>query len=366
MKTITRYCVGVFFLFTLSCKQKDTWVQPILAPITEALFASGHIEPADQFVLTSFSEGYLQRSYVKESDVVSANDVLFSLDYQSKGIEEEAARENLQIARLNASAKSPTLLKLRSDLYAAQQKSSRDSIQYDRLKQLYVTQSVSQVEVENMRLQYAVDMSSVKAIQASIQSTQLALQQAFIQAESQYNSYSTANRYYSMRSPHQARIYQIFKRPGELIRKGEAVALLGNPDSLIVMLLVDEVGISKIKERQTVLVELNTDKGRMYEAHVSRIYPYFDNTTQSFQVEAVFTQSFVHPIAGTQLQANIIVAKKDKALLVPRSCLSPDGKVTVKRKGKREVVTLHTGIVSTEWVEVLSGLKTGDQVLQNF
>lgn len=366
MKTITRTSLLLLFLLTLSCKQKDIWIKPKYSPITEALFASGHIEPADQFILTAFSDGYLQRTYVKESDVVSVNNVLFSLDYQSKAIEEEAAKENLQIARLNASSKSPTLLKLQNDLYAAQQKCSLDSIQFARLKQLYVTQSVSQVDVENMRLQYEVDMASVKSIQANMKSTQLALQQALIQAESQYNSYNAGNQYYSMRSPHTARIYQIFKKPGELIRKGEAVALLGNPDSLVVMLQVDEASISKIKEGQTVLVELNTDKAKMYEALVSRIYPYFDNATQSFQVEALFTHPFVHHIAGTLLQANIIVAKKDSALLIPRTCLSPDGKATVKRDGKRKIITLHTGIISTEWVEVLSDLDTEDEVLQNF
>lgn len=366
MKAIALNSVVILFLIMLSCKQKDIWVNPIYAPITEALFASGHIEPADQFLLTAFNEGYLQHSHVKESDVVSANDVLFSLDYQAKAVEEAAAKESLQIARLNASAKSPTLLKLQSDLYTAQQKCSRDSIQYVRLKQLYVTNSVSQVDVENMRLQYEVDMSGVMAVQANIKSTQLVLQQALIQAEGQYKSYSTGNQYYSMRSPHRARIYQIFKKPGELVRKGEAVAMLGDPDSLIIRLLVDEAGISKIKEGQAVLIELNTDKGKMYNANVSRIFPYFDTATQSFQVEALFTQPLVHHIAGTLLQANIIVAKKNKALLIPRTCLSPDGNAMVKRNGKSGIVPLHTGIVSTEWVEVLSGLNAEDEVLQIF
>lgn len=93
MKTITRTSLLLLFLLTLSCKQKDIWIKPKYAPITEALFASGHIEPADQFILTAFSDGYLQRTYVKESDVVSVNNVLFSLDYQVKPLRKRRLRK---------------------------------------------------------------------------------------------------------------------------------------------------------------------------------------------------------------------------------------------------------------------------------
>lgn len=355
----------ILFLSTLSCKQKSTWVQPVYAPITEALFASGHIEPVDQFVLTSFSEGYLALSHVKESDLVRAGDVLFALDYETRAIEEQAARENLQIARRSASAQSPVLLKLESDLDAAKRKCVRDSTQYANLTLLVATGSVAQVDVDNMRLQYDTDVSNVKAIRQNIAATRLSLQQALIQAQAQYSTYSAGNRYYNLSASGSARVYQVFKRPGELVRKGEAVALLGSADSLIVVLQVDEAGIAKVKLGQTVLVELNTDKGRVLQASVSRIYPYFDNATQSFKVEAVFTQPLDGVFAGTLLQANIVVAKKERAMLIPRSCLSPDGKVAVKRKRTEQLIPIRTGIVSTEWVEVLNGLTTSDLVLKN-
>ena len=364
---LTRLYVLYFSVFlVISCKQKDTWIYPEFLPITEALFASGHIEPMGQLLLTSSNEGYLQQSFVAESDLVHAGEVLFALDYHREKIEEQGALDNLYIARQNAAPLSPALLKLSSDLRVAQQKAVRDSVQYFRLMQLYESQSVSLVDLENARLQYELDLNTVKAIEENTKATKLSLQQSLIQAQTQYNASHASNQYYQLRSPRRARVYQVMKKEGELVRKGEAVALLGNTDSLIVMLLVDESGISKIKEGQTVLVELNTDKGKTYTAKVSRIYPYFDSASQSFKVEARFDEMVDHMIAGTLLQANIIVAKKDNALLIPRGCLSPGGKVTVKRNGRSETVTPQTGIVSTDWVEILSGLTTEDRVLKTF
>ncbi len=349
-----------------SCREKEIWVIPQSLPITEALFASGHIEPVQQVLLTSLNEGYLHQVFVKEADVVKKGEVLFALDNRSIDFEELAARKNLQIATKNASPQSPVLQKLKSDLVAAQQKRSVDSVQYNRLKDLYESRAVSQLELDNSRLQFDMDVSNIKSIQENIEATELSLQQSLIQAQSQYQTTAVGNQYYTLRSPDRSRVYRIFKKQGELVRKGEAVSLIGHPDSLIVMLLVDEAGISKVQAGQKVLIELNTAKGQTYEARVSRIYPYFDNETQAFRVEAVFDGRAIGLIAGTLLQANIIVAHKDKAMLIPRSCLTPDGKVVIKRKTNRELITPVTGIVSTEWVEVMSGIMPTDEVLQSF
>ncbi len=351
---------------TIACKQKENWVQPVYAPITEALFASGHIEPVDQFVLTSSVEGYLRQSGVKEADVVEAGQLLFSLDHENRILEEQSSRENLNIARKNASRQSPVLLKLQADLSSAKEKFTRDSLQYSRLTLLYQSRSVAQVDVDNSRMQYNTDLANVESISENIKATQLSLQQALLQAEAEYNNASLGNKYYSFHSRQRSRIYQVFKKEGELVRKGETLALLGDPDSLLIILMVDEAGVSKVRAGQTVLVELNTAKGITLKGRVTKIYPYFDSSTQSFKVEAMFDQKVDNLIGGTLLQANIIVSSKEKAMLIPRSCLGPDGTVSVKRRGEIEKVNIKAGIVSTEWVEVLEGLSLSDQVLNMF
>lgn len=359
------YLVLILSLFS-SCKQKEVWVKPVKAPITEAIFCSGHIEPAHQVILTSVSEGYLQNAAVQESDVVDGNQVLFYLDNQTSNIEEVAARENLRIAALNASRDSPVLQKLTNDLQAARQKLATDSLQYERLKKLFETRSVAEADLDNMRLQFLTDVNNVKSLEENIEATQLSLNQTLVAARSQYLSAAAGNGYYSLRAPHLARIYRIFKKEGELVRRGEAVALLGHPDSLLVVLMVDEAGISKVRVGQKVLVELNTHRGENLAAKVVKVYPYFDNETQSFKVEATLDKQPGVLIAGTLLQANIIVGSKEQAMLIPRACLGPDGHVQVKMDGKVTKAAIKTGIVSTDWVEVLSGLDPATLVLKAF
>jgi multidrug efflux pump subunit AcrA (membrane-fusion protein) len=356
----------LIFLSLFSCKEKAEWVKPINAPITESVFASGHIEPVQQFMLTSISEGYLQRAFVREDDVVEAGQLLFMLDNRSTTIEETASEKNLQLAIQNASPNSPTLGKLKNDLASAQQKLAVDSLQYARLKRLFETNTVAKIELDNARLAYENGVNTVKAIRENINATHLNLQQALIQAQSQYQTSVTGNTYFSLKSPDHLKVYQVLKKQGELVRKGEAVSLLGHPDSLSIVLMVDETAISKIQLQQKVLIELNTLKGKAYMGHVSRIYPYFDQESQAYKVEAFFDEMPKGLIAGTLLQANIIVDHKENAMLIPRASLSPEGEVVVNGKNGNKTVKINAGIISTEWVEILGGINKEDEVLKVF
>ncbi len=69
-------------------------------------------------------------------------------------------------------------------------------------------------------------------------------------------------------------------------------------------------------------------------------------------------------ISGTQLQANIITNKKDKALLIPHVYVIAGNKVLVQKDKKTDTATITTGIVSDEWIEVLSGLTTDDKIVK--
>lgn len=358
--------ISIITLMTLftACRNKTEVISPIIAPITDAVFASGHIEPVDQFTLTAFSEGYLQRAWVKENDVAQKTQLLFTLDNTNASIEETAAAKNLKLAIQNASRNSPTLSQIQAELYNAQKKLANDSAQYERMKRLYKTKSVAEVEFETAQLAYESSASTVKSIEENLQATNITLQQNLINSQKQYLSSAAGSKYFLLTAKERQKVYRVLKKEGELIRKGDAVALLGHPDSLLIMLTVDETGISKVKAGQQVLVELNTHPGAMFPATVATIYPYFDEETQAYKVEAFFNKQPSGIIAGTLLQANIIVATKSKTILIPRAYLTPDEKVILEHGRKADTTTIKTGIISTEWVEVLEGLTVRDKLIK--
>jgi len=335
-----------------------------MAPITEAVFASGHIEPKDQFILTAMNDGYLKEARVIENAVVKPGQVLFVQDFTNPNIQESAAKQNLLIARENYEEHSAVLDQLKKQIETSREKLFIDSLQSARISRLYQTNSVSRAEFENTQLAYTNSSNTIKSLEDELNSTRLNLKQSLINSQSQYEIARANSNYYKLVSPGRYRVYEIYKKQGELLRKAEAIAMLGQADSMLVVMNIDESSIAKVRIGLTVLVELNTQKGTTYIAHVSKIYPYFDDTSQSYKVEATFDKLPEGLIAGTLLQANIVIQKKENVLLIPRIYMSLDKKVLVKHGRSILSIPIETGIISTDWVEVIHGLDKTDKIIK--
>lgn len=365
MNRLYRYIlIAAATMFAVSCKPKVDTISPKMAPVTEAVFASGSIEPKDAYMLTSISDGFIVKSYVTENDLVHDGQLLFRLDNRQQHTQVKIAENNVQYATISAASNSPTLLQIKAQIYAAKVKMQTDSVTLQRYEHLYATNSVSKQDLDNAKLNDESSLSNYKALMESYKVTADKVAQDLVNNKALLKNAEEGNEYYNLLAIGDSKVYQIFKKQGDLVRKGDQVAQLGNPDSIVVNLDVDEGSISKVMLGQQVLVELNTEKNKTYEAVVSKIYPHFNTTSQSYKVEATFVVYDHTLIAGTQLQANVITAKKASAMLVPRSFLINNNKVLVQRDNKIDTVTITTGILSDEWAEVAGGLTITDKIVK--
>jgi multidrug resistance efflux pump len=355
--------VAIALVLTVaSCKSKYVEVSPKMAPITEAVFASGSIEPKDAYTLTSLFDGYLFKSYVQENDRVRCGQLLFRLDNRQQNTQVDIARTNLEYARISAAAGSPDLGQIRAQIESSRVKMQNDSVYLARNERLYTTHSVSEMDVDNARVAYNSSLNTYRANEESYASTANKLRQTVATSRSQLENAQAGDQYYDLKAMADGKVYQVFKKQGDLIRKGDQVAQLGNPDSIVINMDVDENSIAKVKEGQQVLIELNTEKNKTYPATVSKIYPHFNDKSQSYKVEARFVSLSANMIPGTQLQANIITNKKDNAMLIPHQYLVGNNKVLMKKGNKVDTTVIVTGITSYDWVEVVSGLTTSDKI----
>ncbi len=364
MKRIAFY-ISIAGLFSATaCKPKFDETTPKIAPVTEAIFASGTIEPKDAYLISAYSDGFLVKSYVSENDIVVDKQLLFRLDNRQQNTQVKIAQNNLEYARVNAASNSPTLLQIRAQIDAARVKMQTDSVNLTRYEKLFSTNSVSKQDLDNSRLNYQSSLSSYKATLESYRISVEKVKQELANTQSQLQNAEAGNQFFELAAIGKGKVYQIFKKQGDLVRKGEQVAQLGNPDSIIINLNVDEASISKVKEGQKALIELNTEKNKTYEARITKIYPHFNDAAQSYKVEARFVSELPGVISGTQLQANIITNQKDKAMLLNHAFIVGDNKVIKKNGNKMDTVTVTTGITSYDWIEITSGLNMGDIIVK--
>lgn len=348
-------------LLVSSCKHNET-IKPQRKDIVEAVYASGEIVPKNQYIVNSMVDGYLKTNFVSEGTVVRKGSILFQIE----SIQSEAmfrnATDNLTIATKNYSDNSAIIGQLEAQLETASAKCRNDSVNYVRYERLAATGAVSSLEREQAKLVWQTSQNQVKSIQDNIRSTRNDLFRQFSNAKSTYESSLESRNNYLLTSGINGKVYNVVKVPGDLVKRGDMIAILGNADTMIINLNIQDEDIARISIGQQVLVELNTAPDRTFKAQVTKIFPAFNAQDQSFKIEAQFTETVPHLFAGTQVIANIIVSTRKMALVVPKTYINSNSEVILKKS--RQTVKVKLGIENTEWVEVLDGLKESDELIK--
>jgi multidrug efflux pump subunit AcrA (membrane-fusion protein) len=343
-----------------SCAKKTIETSPIRKNITDTVFASGILVPDNKYNLTSLSDGYIIKLNFDEGDIVKKGELLALVENEQNDINVKGTEKLLSIALSNTKPESPALKQIKVNIEMAKQKLKQDEIQVERFKNLYELESIPKIEYENILLALENSKTNLKALEENYEIIkQQAEQQVVIQkTQSDLNKYFKKNN--EVRALVSGKIYNKKKEIGDLTKKGDIIATIGSPNNLYALFNVDETNISKIKLNQNVIIQLNTDKNKTYKAKVTKIYPSFDEQTQSFFCRVDFIDKPDFNISGTQLQGNFIISHRQNVLVIPRKFLSYGNKVNIKDKGE---IKVETGFISSEWVEIKKGLNEKSVIL---
>lgn len=337
---------------------RDEKISPQRKDIVDAVFASGDLEMKDRYMVTSISEGYLLKSFVDEGDTISMGQELFHIRDDAPQAQLKNAEAAYQHALRNMQPDSPVLQKLNQQLVQLQNQLKTDSLNFRRFQHLISSNAVSRADYDQAKLAYENTRAGLKAQKNTIDDTERNLRLDLLNARANLVAQQDNSGYYTLAGKVDSGIVlQTMKEDGELVKKGETLAEIGAGE-FIAMLDIAEEDINRVTLGQEVYIELNTQKDKSYKARITKLHPAFDQDEQSFIAEAVFTQPVPFLKSGAQLQANIVVQKKQNALVIPSSCLFSNDQVKVE--GKDDPVKVETGITTNEWVEIVKGVDEHD------
>jgi multidrug efflux pump subunit AcrA (membrane-fusion protein) len=352
--------VLVILLGLISCKEKQE-IQPQRKDIIDAVFASGKIVANKEYQVTAINEGYLDHLWAQEGDTITIGQPLFQLVNDIQQIQLQNAALNYQYAKENQALESPQMIQAQEKIKQAEQKLRTDSINVARYQKLLPSNAVARVDYDKVLLEYQNDQSALTILKNDWLQWKRNLLLNTENAKSQFELQNQNNRLYTLHSETNGQLLNVFKKKGDLVKKGETIGKIGS-GLLVAKLYVAEDDIQRIQMDQPILITLNTDKDSVYSAKVSKLYPSFDEISQSFIVEATFTTNPKLLKIGTQLQANFIISEKKNALVVPTNYLI--GGDSVQLVGDRPKVKVKIGIKTVEWTEILSGITEVD-VIEN-
>lgn len=350
----------IFSTILFSCSnEKET--KPIVQDIKELVFASGTLEWDNSYNLTAQTDGVLTNVNFEIGDSVSAGKILAKIDNNTNVINSQTAKEQLTINLQNLSSNSPALQQIQQNINFATAKYKQDKLQAERYERLYQSQSVAKAEYENYKLTAENSLSNLNALQKNYAQLLQQAKQSYIATKGQLENSKIAQQYNQITASQNGTVIEKLRNNGDFVKKGDVIATIANAKLIQAVLNVDETNIGKIAIGQPVYIKLNTDESKIYTGKIKEILTSFDQKSQSFICKAVFDEPVNLTFYGTQLEANIFIKEKKNALLIPRNLMDFGNKVNVK--GKKESVIIKTGIISSEFVEVLGGITKDDVIL---
>jgi multidrug efflux pump subunit AcrA (membrane-fusion protein) len=344
----------------LSCtSEKET--HPFIGDISELVFASGQVEWDDIHHIAAQSQGVISELSLDIGDSITTSQFVGKIDNPSSFINSNIAKEQLAIANRNNSSSAPALLQLKQQISIAKNIYTNDSIQLIRHTGLLNSGNSSKMEFDQMALKTNNSKLNVVALKNQYDQVRSQAKVQQLAASNQASNSEVQEKFTNLISYQSGMVIAKHKNNGDYARMGEIILSIANPNKLIAKLNIDENSISKIKIGQSVLIQLNTNKEVVLKGHISKIQTAFDKISQSFICEAVFENIDQFILHGTQLEGNIVIGKKQHVLLIPRNLLGYGNKVQIK--GAKDLTTIKTGIVSSNYVEVLEGLTESDVLL---
>jgi multidrug efflux pump subunit AcrA (membrane-fusion protein) len=344
----------------MACGPKRETAKPITGPITEAVYASGIIKARDQYQAFAAVSGIVAEVHVHAGDSVGKGDALFTIDDRTTDLGAQRAELALELLRQNAGRGSPVLEQLHLAVEQARTKLANDSLQHARQKALWDKQIGSRAEMDARELALTSSRNALLTAQKALAETRSRLTNELRMAENELAMRRAAQGDHTVRSQIDGRVYDVLIERGELANPQRALATLGRADAFIIELQVDEYDIVRVKPGQEVIITMDSYKGELLEGTVSRVDPLMNERTRTFTVEAVFTQAPPVLYPNLTAEANIILARKERAFTIPSAYLVDERYVLVGKDEKREV---KVGLRDLQRVEVLSGIDSSTVIM---
>lgn len=346
-----------------ACKKQEEVYKVEFKALNEAVYASGKVMPGEYSVIGSLFPEQILRISVREGDVVSSGEPLVILGTPAQQKQLALLRQQLSIAREQASGNSAVLQQLKASIALAEQQYEQDRLNADRLAALARDTAVSQQAAAAAALKARNSLTEWQNQQQQLGVRKSELSSRLIQARGDLENYRQQRFQRVLTSTTDGKVFNINFKEGESVQAGESILLVGTPDAYKLELLVDERDIVKIDSGQQVLFETDAYAGKQFRARLTHIDPVLKKESRSFEVEAeVLSEGTFYPQAS--VEANIMVRENVKALLIPLDYLLPGDSVWLKTGEAAEKAGVITGIRSENWIEVKEGLKEGALIVK--
>ena len=384
--------------------------------------ASGEIKPKTYVNIGANAFGKITHLYVKEGDHVKRGQLLAQLENVQSSADVNANEASLQAAQTDSLAAEAALKTAEADLLRAQADYDRNKLDWSRAQSLFKDGLISKSDFDSRRNAWAtadagLTQATARVAQAKAQNDSAGRHIA--QAKATLTHYTDLLQKTTYPAPFDGVITNLPVREGETVvigiqnAQGSTLMTIADMSVITAEVKVDETDIVNVKLGQPADVTIDAIPKKIFHGKVTEIgnnaivrssgLSTSQQTTASeeakdFKVVVTLSDAPQDLRPGLSTTAKVTTATRSNALSIPIQALTlrtkdqidaqnnPPGSVhaaepaakDVASKGKRDdevqgvfvirnkkamFIPVATGITGTTDIEVLDGLKEGDEVI---
>jgi HlyD family secretion protein len=384
--------------------------------------ASGEIKPKTYVNIGANAFGKIIRLYVKEGDRVKKGQLLAQLENVQSSADVNATQAGLEAARTDAVAAAAALNTSMADLNRAQSDFERAQLDWTRAQGLYKDALVAKSEYDSQKAAWQTAQAGLAQAQARVAQAKAQKDSAgrhIAQNAANLTHAADVLRKTTYAAPYDGMITNLPVREGETVvigiqnSPGSTLMTLANMSVITAEVRVDETDIVNVRLGQPAEVTIDAIPKKTFKAVVSEIgnnaivrstgvstsqQTSASQEAKDFKVVVTLQEAQDNLRPGLSATAKITTATRNKVLTVPIQALTirsraelkasnteqgavqaaapqmeaskrTDGNkdelqgVFVIRDRKAEFLPVETGITGTTEIEVLNGLKPGDEIV---
>jgi HlyD family secretion protein len=390
--------------------------------LASVVSASGEIKPKTYVNIGANAFGKITKLYVKEGDRVKKGQLLAQLENVQSAADVSATQASLDVAGTDAVAADAGMRTAMADLNRAKADAERTKLDWDRAQGLYKEALIAKSEYDNRKNAWETAQAGLAQAQARVAQMKAQKESAdrrISQSRANLTRVSDVLRKTTYAAPFDGMITNLPVREGETVvigiqnSPGSTLMSIADMSVITAEVKVDETDIVNVKLGQPAEVTIDAIPKKNFKGVVTEIgnnaivrstglattqQTSASQEAKDFKVVVTLQEPPENLRPGLSATAKITTAVRDHVLSIPIQALTVRGQADLQAEGdskgsvqaaapqneaskskdrdkeeiqgvfvirnrKAEFLPVETGITGTTDIEVLKGLKDGDEIV---
>ncbi|MBT9317133.1 efflux RND transporter periplasmic adaptor subunit [Leptothoe spongobia] len=339
------------------------------APLDASVNYTGAILPYTEVTVYPRVAGQLSNYDIYPGDWVDAGQLLANLDAIERVSQTSEAQASATALLATAEASQFELEEQQQEIIQIQADLDYLILARDRFETLTAKGATSQSQYDLAASQVDAKramLDGAKAKLIRLQSKVTSDQAQVERARAQINTASAFEGYTQISAPISGIVQARMADPGVVVQPGMGIFKIGDYQQVRLQANVAQQDANQIRVGTPIVAKIQGTDAGVIQGEITSIFPQADLETRTVTVEAVVDNPERQLLSGQFVDMEIITQRRTEALSVPqKAVVSFNGEAAIwvvnGSNAQRRRVT--TGMMSRDRIEIIDGLKVGDQVI---